>query len=270
MNFLDRLEKKIGRYAIPNTTFFLVALQALTYVLNAVQPPRSTGVLDRLLLIPNRVFHGEVWRLVSFLFLPPSSNPFFAFFALYFLFIMGTALEGYWGAFRYNLYLLIAWLATIGLACLTPAVPATNQFIDGSVFLAFAFLYPEFIIQIFFILPVRIKWIALITWIFYAGTIILGSWSDKLQVLAAILNFMLFFGQRVFLRARYGMKHMSEQAAELAEKNKPFHVCAVCGITDKMDRTMEFRYCPDCAGSPGYCINHINNHPHRVASLEGR
>src|ERR1700736_6313320 len=105
MNSLDRLEKKLGRFAIPNVTLFLVVLQGLTFVRMLVQPPQNAGIIERLLLIPEKVMHGEVWRLVSFIFLPPATNPVFAFFGLYFLYLMGTALEGYWGTFRYNLYL---------------------------------------------------------------------------------------------------------------------------------------------------------------------
>lgn len=262
MVFLDRLDKKFGRYGIPNVTYVLVALQGLAYVLLAVQPSSDGSVAERLLLIPDKVLQGEVWRLVSFLFLPPFSNPFFAFLGLYFLFIMGTALEGAWGAFRYNLYLLIAWLATIGVAFLTPSAIGTNAYIGGSVFLAFAYLYPDFVIYIFFVLPVRIKWVALITWVMFGITILFGTNSSRLQAVAAVSNFLLFFGREVFFSARYAMKHMSEQATQLAEKNKPFHVCKACGITDQMDRTMEFRYCPQCAGSPGYCINHIEAHEH--------
>ena len=112
----------------------------------------------------------------NFLFDPPLQNPLFAFFAWYLFYLMGTALEEHWGAFRYNIFLLIGYLMTVAVSFLIPALPVTNAYIGGSVFLAFAFLYPDFILQIFFVLPVRIQWLALITWLYYGYLLLFGGW----------------------------------------------------------------------------------------------
>jgi hypothetical protein len=206
-----------------------------------------------------------VWRLASFLFTPPCANPVFAFFFWYMFYLMGTALEAHWGAFRYNLFLLLGWLATVGVSFITPEVPASPGFLQGSVFLAFAFLFPDFVLYLFFILPVKIKWLALLTWIGYFLTVVFGDWSSRLLVLASVINFLLFFGERIYARMRFGHRRMLQQAGRVATQDKPFHRCTVCGITDRTHPDMEFRYCSKCDGQHGYCREHIRNHEHVVA-----
>ena len=111
-------------------------------------------------LVPTKVLHGEVWRLVTFLCEPPTNNLVFAFFFWYLFFLMGTALESTWGVFRYNVYLLVGWAATVAVSFIQPEAPASAGFLQGSVFLAFAYLYPNFQLLLFFILPVKVKWLA--------------------------------------------------------------------------------------------------------------
>src|ERR1043165_464844 len=103
------------------------------------------------------------------MFLVPIPQPdeiwtwFFLAFGWYLFYLMGSALEAYWGVFRYNVYLFVSYVLLVGLAFLTPAAPVTNMFILGSVFLAFAYLNPDFEMILFFILPVKIKWLAFIS-----------------------------------------------------------------------------------------------------------
>jgi membrane associated rhomboid family serine protease len=258
MNFLDKLERKLGRIAIPNITLYLVMGQAFFYV------AAYSGRLDvgRMLLIPSLVLSGEWWRLLAFVFIPPSTSLIFVFFALYFFYMMGTALEGHWGTFRYNLFLLIGYLITVAVSFLVPYGTGTNIFLGASVFLAFAHLYPEFVIYIFFVLPVKIKWLALLTWIGYGWQLIAGDWMTRVLVIASIGNYLLFFGKDIALRTRYGGRKMASQARDIAKSREPFHRCTVCGKSDLSHPDMEFRYCPDCGGL-GYCMEHIMNHEHR-------
>jgi hypothetical protein len=257
MNLLDTLERKFRRYAIPNLTLSLIIGQVIFFVFH------MTGkfLLERVVLVPELVLMGEWWRLLTFLFIPPLTNPLFAFFAWYMFYLMGTALEGHWGDFRYNLFLLIGYLVTVAVSFLFPIYTATNIFIGGSVFLAFAFLYPDFQIYIFFILPVKMKWLAILTWIGYSYQIITGSWSTRLLVLASISNFLLFFGRDILWRMKSGNRKMVTKAREISGKREAFHRCTVCGITDQSHPSMEFRYCPECGGL-GYCQDHIMNHAH--------
>jgi hypothetical protein len=258
MALLDTLERKFKRYAVPNVTTGIVIGQAFLYLF------AYSGQLDlgRALLIPARVFAGEWWRLFTFPFIPPDASLFFIFFALYAFYLMGGALEGHWGAFRYNVFLLMGYLATVAASFLTPYQPASNIFIGGSVFLAFAALYPEFQFYIFFIIPVKVKWLAIITWIGYGLSVMTGTWSTRLLVIASISNYLLFFGRDIWWKMRTGKRKMSAQAKALTGTGDSFHRCASCGKTDVTHPKMDFRYCPDCGGL-GYCMDHINEHQHR-------
>jgi hypothetical protein len=218
-------------------------------------------ILERVVLVPALALAGEWWRLVTFLFIPPLTNPIFAFFAWYLFYLMGTALEGHWGAFRYNLFLVVGYLVTVAVTFLFPYSAATNVFLFGSVFLAFAHLFPDFQLYIFFILPVKIKWLALLTWIGYAYQFLAGSWPVRFLVLASISNYLLFFGRDIVLRMRAGKRVMTAQARELTGTKEAFHTCSACGVTDLSHPRMQFRYCPECGGL-GYCEEHIFNHEH--------
>jgi hypothetical protein len=132
------------------------------------------------------------------------------------------------------------------------------------VFLAFAFLNPDFTLYLFFFLPVKIKWLALIQWIFYFLTIALGDWPTRLVTTAAVFNFLLFFQHDIFQRVKQGRRRMAMQAKVIADKHKPRHVCRVCGVTNLSDPTMRFRYCSKCEGQCGYCMEHIRDHEHVI------
>ncbi len=258
MNLLNSLEKKIRRFAMPNVTAYLVAGQVFFYLAEMLLGFN----LETIVLIPQKVLNGEVWRLITFAFTPPIFTPIFAFFALYLFYLMGTSLEHFWGVARYNIYLLIAYVASVAVSFIIPGSATTNAYIGGSVFLAFAFLNPNFQLYLFFILPVKIKWLALIAWIGYFYMLIFGTWLDTLLVAAAVGNFLLFFHADILRKMKAGRRSMKEQTERSAEKDKPFHVCVVCGITDKTHPEMEFRYCPDCRGTHGYCREHIGDHEH--------
>jgi hypothetical protein len=261
MGLIDKLDRKLRRYAIHNVTLYLIIGQVIFFLFEL----SGRFVLDRVVLVPEFVRAGEWWRLITFLFIPPLTNPIFAFFAWYLFYLMGSALEGHWGAFRYNLFLLTGYLVTVAVTFLFPFSAATNIFIGGSVFLAFAYLYPDFQLYILFILPVKIKWLALITWIGYAYQMIVGSWHTRLLVLASISNFFLFFGRDIIWKMKTGNRSMVAQARQFTGKKEPFHKCAVCGKTDISHPQMDFRYCSDCGGL-GYCKDHIFNHEHRKKS----
>jgi hypothetical protein len=257
MAFMNNLEKKLGRYAMPNITLYLIMGQVFLFIVNL----SGRFTLEPVILIPQLVLAGEWWRLITFIFIPPLTNPIFAFFAWYLFYLMGGALEEYWGVFRFNLFLLVGYIVTVAVSFLFPSYPVTNVFIGGSVFLAFAFLYPDFELLIFFILPVKVKWLALLAGIGYGYQILAGSWPTRLVVLASISNFFLFFGKDILWRMKAGNRRMITKAREVSGKREAFHRCAVCGITDLSHPAMEFRYCGECGGL-GYCSEHLRNHEH--------
>jgi hypothetical protein len=259
------MQRRWGGWAVPNPTVAILGMQVIAFIFYQMEPE----FIERLVLVGQKVYAGEVWRLLTFMAVPPTTNLIFAFFAWYLFFLMGTALEQTWGNFRYNLYLLVGILSTIGVALVLPTMPVTNAFVLGSVFLAFAYLFPDFVLSLFFILPVKIKWLALLTWVGYAFTAVVGSWTERLLVAASVGNFLLFFGPSLLRQGRASQRRMVQQAGRAVHKDKPFHRCEVCGITDKSNPEMDFRYCSKCSGQHGYCTQHIFNHEHVTGTTVG-
>ncbi len=265
MSLLTRLERLFGRLAIENLSLYLVIGQVFVFLL-AMLGRDLTGLIA---LQADHVVAGEFWRLFTFVFEPPPSSPVFIVFAWYMFYLMGGALEHFWGVFRYNFFLFIGWLFTVVAAFLFPHVAATNVFAGGSVFLAFAYLNPDFELLIFFILPLKIKWIALIQWLGYAFLLIVEPWPARLAILASIANFLVFFGRDIVQRARHGRRRMVQQARQFSAQNdeeEPRHRCHTCGKTDLTHPQLEFRYCSKCAGEECYCSEHIGNHVHTTVA----
>jgi len=266
MSFLDKLDRKFGHLGIPNISLYLVIGQVFVLLATLL------GRLDPsiLVLVPSLVLEGQWWRVVTFLFIPPSPGFFgylFVAFAWYIFHLMGSALESYWGVFRYNFFLLLGMILTIGAAFLAPNDIATNTFIAGSVFLAFAYLNPDFELSLFFILPLKIKWLAMITWVLYAVSFFRGDWGTRWQILASVGNFLFFFGADIWRSMGQRRRTMVRdiKKAEVVE-DVPRHRCHVCGKTDRSHPQLDFRYCSKCAGDQCYCPEHIQNHAHVVAA----
>lgn len=256
---ISSLERKFGQFAVPHLTAIFVAGQICAFLL-CQQDPLTWERID---LVPAKVLDGEFYRLISFLVMPPGDALLWAAFFWYLFYLMGTALEQYWGTFRFNIYLLIGYVATVAVSFITPDIPVSNNFLEGSVFLAFAFLNPNFELCLAFILPVRIKWFALITWGFYVLTMVYGDWSERLNATAGVLNFFLFFGPDVFYQMKSGRRYMASQAKRFGQQPPAFaHKCQVCGLTDVDDRNMDFRYCSQCSGDLCYCSEHLRDHEH--------
>ncbi len=261
MPLLDKLQRRFGRFGVPHVTEALIAGQVLVYVVFQTRP---TVVAD-IALVPRQALDGQAWRLLSFVFEPPFTNLLFALFAWYLFYLMGTVLENTWGALRYNLFLLVGWLATVAASFLQLDQPASVRFLGGSVFLAFAYLYPNFELLLFFVLPVKVKWLALLTWIGYFFTLAFGSTVARLMVAASVCNFLLFFWRDILLRVRSGRFRMADQAKRMRTAAVARHTCVVCGATNLSAPQASFRYCSKCAGAPCYCDQHMHDHQHLVA-----
>lgn len=265
MQLLSKLQRRFGRFAVPHVTEGLIVCQALTYFFFQTNPQ----FLDSIALAPRFVLDGEVWRLFTFLCKPPITNLVFALFFWYMFFLMGSALENTWGAFRYNVYLLVGWAATVAVSFLQPDAYASIGFLQGSVFLAFAYLYPDFEFLLFFILPVKVKWLALLQWIGYAITMFTGTAMVQLLVFASVSNFFLFFWHDIYLRMKSGRRRMARKVETIRAAGTPRHTCVVCGVTNLSDPKMGFRYCSKCAGSPCYCEKHLREHEHTLVQSDG-
>jgi hypothetical protein len=268
-SLLNKLERIFGRFAVANLSLYLVAGQVMVFIL-AWFDKISLGPF---LLIPTYVLQGQWWRVLTFLLVPPPVSWVFIAFSWWIFYLMGSALEDYWGVFRFNIFLFIGWALTLGAACLTPEIPATNLFVAGSVFLAFAYLNPDFELVLFFILPVKIKWLALLTWAGYAYMFFSGGWSTRGQVLAAVGNFLLFFGRDIVLSARLHRRRMTGAAQSFGRSSaepEPRHRCRICAKTDLTHPQLDFRYCSKCAGEQCYCSEHIFNHEHVLTDEKAR
>lgn len=261
MRIIDKLERKFGRFAIVGLMKYIVALNLAVFLLMYVDPTGS--LISKLMLYPERVMKGEVWRLVTYIFIPPSTSPFWILFTLYFYYMIGTALEKEWGSFKFNIYYLTGILGTTISSFITGAA-ATAYYLNLSLFLAFAFIYPNYQILVFFFLPVKIKYLAWLDIILLGISFISGGFATKLSIIVAIANFLLFFGKDMILYVRNRRKVYYNRKNFVTEmpRDKAFHRCTVCGITEKDDKTMEFRYCSKCEGDYEYCMVHLKNHEH--------
>jgi len=254
-SWLNKLERRLEPFAIPNITLYIVIAQTfvlLTVLLQAID-------LNQLVLVPALVQAGQIWRVFTFIVIPPGFG-IFAAFALYLFYLYGNALEQYFGVVRYNMFLLSGYLLTVILAFISPSAMATNLFLGGAVFLAFAFLNPDFTLHLFFILPVKIKWLALITWVFYGLTFITGGATERLGVLAATGNFLLFFGKDVSQRLKTGQRRVQERAKRDRQRGEtvaPMHTCSVCGRDSDNDTDVGFRYHTEGDKEVCYCEDHL-------------
>jgi hypothetical protein len=252
MSFLDKLERRFGFIAIPGLIRAIVTLNALVFVLVLL----NKGFDSYLGLDVARIRAGEVWRLITYIFVPQTGHFLLVVVALWFLWFIGDGLERAWGAFRLTLYFRVGMVGTTVAALLSNS-QFSNQMLFTTLFFAFAHFYPEEIIYVFFILPLKIKWIA---WI-YAAFLLLGfatqSNSYRMALIAALSNYLIFFGPGVIgqLRQRKEIAVRRQRFdAQSRSDEEPLHRCVTCGATEMSDPSLEFRVARD---GEEYCIAHL-------------
>lgn len=271
---IDRFCAKHPRFGISNLMLYIVIGQVAVFILDLF----FRGMLSSYWLPFSRdlILHGQVWRLVTFIFLPSDSgNPFFLLLGCYFYYWIGTMLEREWGTARFTLF----YLSGVVLSVLSGMILGITDiyYINLSIFLVIATLYGEMQVLLFFVIPIKMKWMALIDVALILVAVIqnlmYGSWVGALLPLASFVNYFIFTwpfrGAKLgVLRRRadpkvVNFKRVQKQAQKQAKATGGYrHKCAVCGITDADDPNMEFRYCSKCDGYYCYCMNHINNHVH--------
>lgn len=191
-NWTDKLQRKFGRYYIPNLMNIIVGGMGIVYLIELLIYPITGFSLSSILAFnKSAVLHGQVWRLITFIFIPPDSSVLFILFSLYFYWLIGNALENQWGSFRFNLYYLCGMIGTIIAGMITGY--AANSYLNLSLFLAFALMYPDYEILVFFFLPVKMKYLALIDAIGLAAMFVADSWAGRIALLVALANVILFF-----------------------------------------------------------------------------
>lgn len=264
MKWLDKLERKFGRFAIRGLMTYIVGGSGLVFLLLML----DISYLRYLTLDLSAVLRGEVWRLVTYIFIPDSLSPIWIIFTLYLAYMIGNQLEHEWGSFKFNVYYLIGMLGTT-IAILLTGGPGTATYLNLSLFLAFAYFYPNYEFLIFFILPVKVKYLAWIDFAYITYTVLLAPvpLSAKVAALVSIINYFIFFGKDIFTNSknrRYAYKNKQRYRDQIPKSvNLGYtHKCSTCGLTDKDDPNMDFRYCPECDGRHAYCREHIFNHEH--------
>lgn len=288
-SWLDRFAYRHPKFGVPGLIKYVLIGNAAVYFLDLF----SNGTCSALLgFHPSYILHGQVWRLVTFIAVPTSSSPIWFAISLFFYYFLGTTLEREWGTAKFSLYYFTGALLTViagfiggffmgDMAALWSAPTITMYQVNLSMFLAFATLYPDAQLTLYFIIPVKAKWLAvfyvfIMAWeiISLPGYAILSTLPVLLsQDLAALGNYALFFWSdirevagRILRRTRYRRsgKTINFKAAQkhAQEKKGYLHKCAVCGRTDADHPELEFRYCSKCNGYYCYCMDHINNHVH--------
>ncbi len=259
LKWLNKLERKYGRDAISGLMKYIVAANLAVFLLEVINP----GLEANLMLIPQAVMAGQVWRLVTFILIPPATSAFWILFTLYFYYIIGMGLEQAWGSFKFNIYYLVGMIATI-IVSLIGGSPATGVFINLTLFLAFASIYPNHEVLLFFILPVKVKYLGILNAVLLAQQFIMGGVGIKLMILASLANYFIFFGKDFIelFKTKKKVKRNKEKFKVIEMKDYVRHRCTVCGITERDDPNMEFRYCSKCSGHKEYCMNHLKNHEH--------
>ncbi len=261
MNWIDRLERPLGHLAIPNLIRLIAIFNALVFVLYKLNP----GFLDYLTLDPAAVMRGEVWRLVSYVLIPSVGGPvvdwLFAALYIYYIWWIGDGLEEAMGSFRVNLFYLIGVIGTTAAAFFSNSTNFASGMLNSSLFFAFARFYPEQVIYLMALVPVKVKWMAWVSGVFIVLGFIFGEWDYRLAVLAAFANFFLFFGREIFgeavTRREVATRQQRFAKAQIPD-DESLHRCEVCGRTELVAADLEFRVAKD---GHEYCTEHLPKAP---------
>lgn len=259
MTILDKLERKFGSLAIPNIAMYVVIGQVATWLLamSTLSPSGSSPLLELMVFDSRLVLQGEIWRVFAFPFFPPAvGSIFFLFFAWYIFYMVTSALEGQWGAFRVNVYLLTGAFLGMAVGFLMPGYPITNFIWAQTTFLAFAYLFPDFEFRLFFILPVKVRWLGWLSWGMLMIFFFSSGWQGKVFITASVSNYFLFFGRDITQTLNSKKRLATVKAEKEKFEAEPFHTCEQCGATDKSHPERDFRYreeaciCETCLSSP--------------------
>ncbi len=295
MYFLNKWEKKWGKYAIPNITMYLIICYAFGYILQWT----NSSFLAYLTLNPYAILHGQVWRIFTWVIVPPSGFDFFTLIMLYFYYSIGRSLEYAWGTFRYNVYMLSGILFTIigaflmyagcelfageALAVLGAAggggagvfytyasYSFSTYYICMSMFLAYAITFPEMQVLLLMIIPIKVKVLGVIYaimmlyYVITAGQMGVLGIPTQVAIVSTLLNAIIFFVvTRRSFRTPGQIKRQrayKKQTAKMMSITK--HKCAICGRTEIDSPDLEFRFCSKCEGNYEYCSEHLYTHKH--------
>lgn len=296
---MSNFEKKFGKYAIKNLSLILIMCYACGYLMKWINP----GFFTYLYLNPYEIIHHfQIWRLVTWLIVPPDSFDFWTLLMLYFYYSIGTSLERTWGTYRYNVYIFSGILFTavgafilygvssllgaqsLGLwmtvdGYITYPTMFSTYYVNMSIFLAYAATFPDYEVLLFFILPIKVKFLGIIYGAMLVYQFIVGYGTSsalfyynlgiRFVITASLLNFVVFFFTSRKKVRRGPIKMIRQQVVKQQPRHETKkssgitrHKCAVCGRTDETNPELEFRFCSKCNGNYEYCQDHLFTHTH--------
>lgn len=269
MTYIDRFCRKHPNFGIPHLMKYVAIANVAFWLLGAVNPV----LMSYLSFDPGLVLRGQIWRVITFALYPPSTG-LLAFIAVYFYYWIGTTLEQYWGTPKFTIYFFSGILLTLLYGFLIHfltklPVRLNAEYVYLSMFFSFAAMFPDMQVLLFFVIPIKMKWLALVNAAFFLVSILTTSFPENLLPVVAVLNFFVFCGGELLRglprRQTAGTVNFRRASARIRreQRNKLYtHKCAVCGRTDTDYPELEFRYCSRCAGYHCFCQDHINNHIH--------
>ena len=269
MTYIDRFCRKHPDFGIPRLMLYVSIANVAFWLLGAVNPV----LLSYLRFDPYLVLHGQIWRIVSFALYPPSTGM-LAFIGFYFYYWIGSTLEQYWGTPKFNIYFFSGILLTLLYGFLIYFITGIRiqlnaEYVYLSMFFSFAAMFPDMQVLLFFLIPIKMKWLALVDAAFFIMSVITTRFPINLLPIVAVLNFFVFCGGELLhaipRRPAASTVNFRRASAKIRREQRDrlyTHKCAVCGRTDTDYPELEFRYCSRCAGYHCFCQDHINNHIH--------
>lgn len=263
-------------FGIPNLMMFVVVGNVLVWLFSAMD---TTGTLYNMLYFnPYAIFSkGEIWRIVTFVFVPNSSG-LSLLITLYFYYFIGSTLERHWGSGRFTMYYISGIVFNVLYGAIMYWVFSYNivlssYYMNMAMFFAFALMYPDTVVLLFFVIPIKMKWLAMLDAVIFAMAVVTSSFPVNLIPIVGTLNLFLFCWEDIMAISRPHKVRNSPTRVNFNKEVKRMkrdevtrdftRKCEVCGRTDRDYPELEFRYCSRCEGYHCYCIDHINNHVHK-------
>ena len=272
--WLDRFCIRHPRFGVGNLMLYVVLGNAVVWLFSMMD---TTGMLTSFLAFsPALIFRGQIWRLFTFALIPNSSGILTLLF-LYFYYYIGSTLEREWGTVKFNVYFFSGLLFTVLYGLAIYLIFGSNTYLGAnyiylSMFFAFACLYPNQIVYLFGLIPLKIKWLAWIDAVYFLLDVVRLRFPLKLLPVVAVLNFLLFCGEDLFapfrpsrMQQRQKTVHFKREIDRINAQRRaaPYRFrCEVCGRTDVTNPELDFRYCSRCVGYHCYCLDHIQSHQH--------
>ncbi|SDZ83308.1 hypothetical protein SAMN05216349_101267 [Oribacterium sp. KHPX15] len=197
MTFYQRLERKFGKYAIPDLMKYICVIYVVGYIIMMFNPYYYDYWLA---LDPDKILHGQIWRIITFLFFPPSFQPIWMVIAVFVYYSLGTTLERMWGTVKYNFFYFSGVLLLVVASLLFYIVTGVSMrlyptYMTFSIFLAYALTFPDSVFYLYFFIPIKAQWLAIAEVVLYLYMFISAPFlsSTQVEIAVSLLNVALFF-----------------------------------------------------------------------------